>query len=84
MSQKKGHTQDERLMIGLYELASKSEEMDTPFNRYEVGKLANLNPKAVDAICKLLVQANFIKKSSEEEIYLTSHGQKLAEKLLEE
>ncbi|MFY7979877.1 MAG: hypothetical protein ACOVON_07505 [Sediminibacterium sp.] len=65
-------------------ISETAEEMDTPFNRYEIGKRAQIQPKAVDAICKLLVQANFIKKLGECDVYITPHGQSLANKLLEE
>lgn len=84
MSQKKGLTQDERFMVGLYEFALRAGDVYSSQNRYDVGKAVSLNPKAVNAICKLLVQANFIKKSSEEEVYLTTHGEKLAERLMED
>lgn len=53
-------------------------------NRYEMGAKANLHPKAVDAICRLLVQANFIRKAGEEDVRLTPHGLQLAERLLGE
>jgi len=70
MSQKKGLTQDERFVVGLYESAMRSGDVQASLNKYDVGKSVNLNPKAVNAICKLLVQANFIKKASEEDVYL--------------
>lgn len=74
-------TKDENYMLSLYEEAEKSGDVVTPLNRYQVGLAANISEKAVDAICKLLVQANFIKKSGEDEVYLTPHGIKLVEKL---
>lgn len=75
-------TKDEKYMICLYEAASKAGDIEKEFDRYEIGQLAGLHQRAVDAICKLLVQANFIKKSSELEIYLTPHGEKLVKSLL--
>lgn len=78
------HTKDEHFVIALYEAAKASGEIDTSFDKYAIGEMAKINPKAVDAICKLLIQANFIKKRGELEIYLTSHGEKLALSLLEE
>lgn len=80
----KHRTKDEHFVITLYDEAKKTGDLESSLNRYTVGTKAHLNPKAVDAICKLLVQANFIKKSSELEIYLTPHGIKLAERLIEE
>lgn len=77
------YTPDERFILCAYEI-TKALGLSTIMNRYEVGKQAGLNPKGVDAICKLLIQANFIRKASEEEIYLTPHGEKLALRLLDE
>lgn len=80
----KHYTKDEMFMLCLYEAAEKAEEMDQPFNRYEIGKAAGILPKGTDAICKLLIRSNFIKKASEEEVYITPHGEKLAEGLRSE
>lgn len=74
-------TKDENYMLSLYEEAEKSGDVETAINRYHVGKAAHISEKAVDAICKLLIQANFIKKSGEDEVYLTPHGIKLVERL---
>lgn len=81
---KKQHTKDENYIICLYEAASKTGDIETPLDRYAVGEMAGLNPKGVDATCKLLVQANFIKKAGESDIYLTPHGEKLVKSLLDE
>ena len=70
-------TKDENFILSLCEEAEKTGNPESPINRYCAGDRANLHPKAVDTICKLLVQANFIKKFSETEIYLTPHGLKL-------
>ncbi len=80
----KAKTPDERFILALYEAAEASGEMDTLFNRYEIGKRVALNPKGVDAICKLLVQANFIKKGDGEEIYITKNGENLAIRVRDE
>jgi predicted transcriptional regulator len=78
-------TKDERFVLALYKKAKESGDIEGTYNRYEVGSSIGLQFRAVDAICRLLIQANFIKKKKgEEDIYLTSHGIKLAEKLLEE
>jgi hypothetical protein len=78
----KHRTKDENFILSLYEEAKKTGDVEQPIDRYQAGKHAGLNPKAVDAICKLLIQANFIRKSGEVEIYLTSNGELLIERLL--
>lgn len=74
-------TKDESYMICLYEEAEKTGDWETVFDRYHIGQLAHLNPKGVDTICKLLLQANFIKKADESQIYLTQNGIRLVESL---
>lgn len=76
------HTKDERFVICLYENAQKTDDLESTHSRYAIGQQVHLQERGVDAICKLLVQANFIKKDGEEGIYLTPHGIKLAERLL--
>lgn len=82
--QKKSHTSDEKLILCAYEIATQLGDIHSHLNRYEVGKMAGLNPKGVDAICKLLIQANFVKKVDQETIFLTDNGEKLALRLLGE
>ncbi len=77
-------TKDENFVIWLYRTAVESGDLEGSFNRYDVGTRAGVNPKAVNAICKLLIQANFIRKSSQEDIRLTPHGEQLALRLLGE
>ncbi|MCE2983863.1 MAG: hypothetical protein LW832_09895 [Parachlamydia sp.] len=74
-------TKDELFLLCLYEEALKQPNLDDPLDRYAVGKLAGLQSRGVNAICKLLLKANFIKKEGESGIYITPHGVKLAEKL---
>lgn len=81
---KQARTTDEKLILALYEAAKNSGELSTRFNRYNIGKAAGIQPKGVDAICKLLIQANFIKKEDPDFIYITPHGESLAKRLLEE
>lgn len=76
MSQR-AKTKDERFMITLYELAEQNGDISTPVNRYEIGKIIGLNDKGLNTICKTLLQANFIKKNGEEEVYLTDLGKNL-------
>jgi len=80
----KSRTQDEKFLIALYQASKESDDLTTAFNRYAIGKSVGLQERGVNAICKLLLQANFIKKSSEEDIYITEHGVNLACRLLEE
>ena len=77
-------TKDERFVLALYKIANETGDPENTCNKYEVGNTIALHYRAVDAICRLLVQANFIKRAGEEEIYLTPHGLKLAEQLLGE
>jgi predicted transcriptional regulator len=78
----RSRTKDEVFMLRLYEEALKLPDIEDPVNRYQVGQKAGLHPKAVDTICKLLSQANFIKRHGEVEISITPHGIKLVESLL--
>lgn len=82
---KKSRTRDELFMICLYELALERGAIDTAIDRYEVGKRSHIAALATDTICKLLAQANFIKKSEEGmSVSLTKHGENLVYNLLEE
>lgn len=78
------HTKDERFVISLYETAKASGDVEGSVNKYAAGQQVHLHERAVDAICKLLVQANFIKKDGEQDIYLTPNGVALAERLIKE
>lgn len=80
----KHHTKDEQFMICLYENAQQANDVESVFNRYTIGLQIGLHERGIDAICKLLVQANFIKKEGQEGIYLTKHGINLAETLIDE
>jgi hypothetical protein len=76
-----GRTKDESFMIRLYEEASKQANIEDPLNRYAIGHLIGMQERGVDTICKLLGQANFIKKRGESEISITPHGIKLVKSL---
>lgn len=79
----RARTKDEKFMIRLYEEALKQPSMDDPLDRYLIGNSLGLHAKAVDTICVLLGQANFIKKQSKTEISITPHGIKLVDNLRE-
>lgn len=74
-------TKDESFMIRLYEESFRLPHSKEPLNRYTIGQLVGLQPKAVDTICNLLAQANFIKKQGKSEITITPHGIKLVKSL---
>lgn len=66
-------------MLALFEMSP-----EEPISPYVVGERALLKPKAVNAICKELMRANFIKKISQDEISLTANGRRLVEELTSE
>ena len=78
----RSRTKDEAFMIRLYQEASKQSDIEDPLDRYQIGTLVGLQSKAVDTICNLLAQANFIKKQGKIEVSITPHGIKLVETLL--
>lgn len=77
----KARTKDESFMLRLYDEASKLPDIEDPVDRYQIGNSIGLHPKAVDTICNLLAQANFIKKQGKIEISITPHGIKLVDNL---
>lgn len=74
-------TKDEKYIICAYEMAKTKGSLSNPVNRYEVGTTLGMNPKGVDAVCRWLAQANFIKNSEGAGIVLTDLGKKLVENL---
>jgi hypothetical protein len=78
----RARTKDEKFMLRLYEEASKQADIGDPLDRYVIGQAIGLQAKAVDTICTLLAQANFIKKKGPAEVSITPHGIKLVESLL--
>lgn len=83
MMTQKARTKDESFMIKLHAEASKLTDIHDPLDRYIIGEMVGLNKKAVDTICVLLAQANFIKKQGPAEISITNHGINLVESLLQ-
>ncbi len=81
MMSDRAKTKDETFMLRLYEEASKQVDIERPIDRYSIGILAGLQAKAVDTICNLLAQANFIKKHGKVEIAITPHGIQLVEEI---
>lgn len=76
-----GTTKDERFVLNIYETAMLKNDPFAPVNRYEVGQRVGLAKTAVDTICKLLIQSNFVKKLGDVEICLTKNGEALALRL---
>lgn len=77
----RSRTKDESFILRLYEEALKQTDQEDPIDRYVIGNLVGLQKTAVDTICNLLAQANFIKKHGQADISITPHGAKLAESL---
>ena len=80
----KARTTDEKFIVYMYENAKAMGDMETQFNRYEVGEKVGVHERGVNAISKLLLQANFIKNGDKEnDVYLTENGIQLALRILE-
>lgn len=79
----KARTKDESFMIRLHQEALKLPDIDDPLDRYAIGEMVGLQKKAVDTICVLLAQANFIKKHGPLEISITPNGIRLVETIQE-
>lgn len=77
-------TIDEHFILQLYKLANQAGDIERVINRYDVGRAIGLHERGVDAICKLLLKANFIKLIGKDEVHLTSNGEQLALRLLHE
>ena len=71
---KKSTTKDELFLLKLYEMANSLGSPEEEVDRYAIGRAIGQNTKGVDTIAKHLAQANFVKKGSEGNLYLTSHG----------
>lgn len=78
-----GKTKEERYLLRIYELALKAGDLQHPLNRYDAGKTISLSPKGVDAICHVLMRANFLKKGENpDQVVITKRGEELALTLL--
>ncbi len=79
------HTPDERFMIMAYQKAMEAGGLNTPLDKFEIGKLVGLHEKAANTICKTLMQTNFIKKAGDGNYFtITANGEQLVLRLLEE
>lgn len=77
-------TKDEKFIICAYEQAQQRGDLHAPFDRYEIGRLVGINPKGVETICRLLVQANFLRSIDKNFYRFTDHGVKSVENLLDD
>jgi hypothetical protein len=77
---KKATTKDELFLLKLHELTSQSGgEVD----RYAIGRAIGQNDRGANVIARDLAAANFIKKGEGTAVYLTDHGLRLVQTLLE-
>jgi predicted transcriptional regulator len=81
---KKSTTKDELFLLKLYDMALALGSPEEEIDRYAIGRAIGQNDHGIDTIIKHLAQANFIKKTSGNSVYLTPHGIKLVEHLREE
>lgn len=80
----KAMTKDEIFVLKLYEL---SMQLGTPYeqiNYLEIARAIGQNNRGAQVIARDLAQANFIKKAKEDRIYLTDHGLKLVNEIMEQ
>ena len=75
-------TRDELYLIKLYEEGQKLGDIYAEVDRYHIGAIIGQNNKSVDNMVRMLAQANFVKKGSGNNIYLTRQGEVLIEDLL--
>jgi hypothetical protein len=79
----KATTKDELFLLKLYELALKKGGAQEEVDRFVVGRAIGQNDKGANVIARDLAQANFIKKGQGEAVYLTDHGLRLVQVLLQ-
>jgi hypothetical protein len=80
----KAMTKDEIFVLKLYELAM---QLGTPYEQIdclEVARAIGQNTRGAQVIARDLAQANFIKKAEGNRVYLTDHGLKLVNQIVEQ
>jgi len=70
----KATTKDELFLVKLHELACLKGDETTAIDRFIIGRAIGQNDKGVCAIVDLCAKANFIKKDSDNSVYLTPQG----------
>lgn len=78
----RARTKEQKFLLAIYSRGQQEGDLYRPFNRYEVGSAIGLQKRAIDVICRDLLQCNFLKKDGEEELHLTAQGEALAIGLL--
>jgi hypothetical protein len=76
-------TKDELFLLKLHELACKSGDLQWEVDRFTIGRAIGQNDRGADVIARDLAAANFIKKGEGTAVYLTDHGHRLVQFLLE-
>lgn len=77
-------TKEERYILKLYEMATKSGAAQNMKDCYKVGEALGFSDKVVNALINILAQANFVKKIDDRGIHLTHRGVELAKRLQQE
>ena len=78
---KKSYNKDEKYLLKLHEMALALGDETAEVDRYAVGRAVGQNDKAVDAVARHLLQANFLKKGDGSSLYLTPNGLRLLAEL---
>ncbi|MCC5831451.1 MAG: hypothetical protein JJU12_00205 [Chlamydiales bacterium] len=73
-------TKDERFLVELYKKLKG--DLESTCNPYLLGRELNYKEHLMKNILKGLMQANLVKRYSEEEIGLTKRGREVAESLM--
>ncbi len=81
---KASYTKDEKFLMALYENTKDREDPEEPVDGYAIGATIGMATRQVDAICTQLMRANFIKRVDKHFVYLTPHGVKLTESLIDQ
>jgi hypothetical protein len=76
----KGKTKDEKFMVSLYN--HEEEKGPDPVCPFFLGKENGHSEKSVKTILNLLAQSNFVKKTADKKICITSKGKELVEQLV--
>jgi predicted transcriptional regulator len=80
----KARTKEEIYILKIDEMARASGDPFQILDRYAIGSAVGFSYRVVNAICNTLLQANFLKKTSDASICLTVRGIELAQRLKEE
>jgi hypothetical protein len=75
-------TKDEQFLLKLHELATKAGNLEHAVDRFAIGRAIGQNDRGSNIIARDLVAANFLKKGEGEAVYLTEHGLRLVQILL--